>query len=66
MMGSLMAGSPPSLNSPPNDLNADAMPVGEEEPNVEAIGPVIEDTGYGENLFEAFRRSEIKLVAWLL
>ena len=40
MMGSWMPGK-----EPPNDLKADAMPVGEAEPRVEAMGPVMEETG---------------------
>ena len=47
MMGSWMPGTPPNLSNgtPPNDLNAEAMPVGEAEPRVEAMGPVMEETG---------------------
>jgi len=41
LMGSWM----PAGNCPPNDLKADAMPVGEAEPRVEAMGPVMEETG---------------------
>ena len=64
-MGSTLRSLAPS---PARDLKAEAMvPCGEPRPvaRLEAMGLVMEGTGYGENLL-AFSRSEIRLEAWLL